>query len=59
VAVRLKTRRKPAIDSEPAVLPNVCPECGGPGYLEHINLVRETKVQSCQDCELRWESAID
>jgi hypothetical protein len=55
---RLKSRgRKP--DYEPAVvLPEVCPECGGAGYLDHINLVRDTKMQSCQDCHLRWETPI-
>ena len=59
MAVRLRTRRRNTEIEEPAVLPNVCPQCGGSGYLEHINLVRETKVPSCQDCELRWESDID
>ena len=55
---RLKSRVRKS-DSEPAVvLPEVCPECGGAGYLDHINLVRDTKTQSCQDCHLRWESPI-
>jgi hypothetical protein len=62
VAVRLKSRRKTveeiAPTDEPAILPNVCPECEGPGYLDYINLARETKVQSCRDCGFRWESAI-
>jgi hypothetical protein len=62
--VRLRDRRRardtttPTTD-EPAVLPNWCPECGGPGYLDSINLTRETKIQSCQECGLRWESRIE
>jgi hypothetical protein len=60
--VRLKPRRKAREFDEfeaTAVLPNVCPECGGSGYLDYINLVRDTKVQKCLDCDLRWESRID
>jgi NMD protein affecting ribosome stability and mRNA decay len=59
--VRLRPRRKASTTSfteQTAVLPNVCPECEGPGYLEYINLPRETKTQICRDCNLRWESAI-
>jgi len=65
--VRLKARRTtltraltPAhTTEEPVVLPNWCPDCGGSGYLDSINLVRETKVQTCQHCGLRWETRID
>ncbi|HEV3225257.1 MAG TPA: hypothetical protein VGZ52_00410 [Acidimicrobiales bacterium] len=60
--VRLRPRRKAShveIEESHAVLPNVCPECGGAGYLDSINLVREMKVQSCFACELRWESPIE
>jgi uncharacterized protein (DUF983 family) len=64
--VRLKSRRSTreaaathTIDDAPVVLPNWCPQCGGAGYLDSINLVRETKVQTCQACGLRWESDID
>ncbi|MEY2454808.1 MAG: hypothetical protein QOD92_4382 [Acidimicrobiaceae bacterium] len=58
--VRLRPRRKAtsSFTEQTAVLPNVCPQCGGPGYLEHINLVRETKTQTCQPCNVMWESAI-
>src|SRR3954467_7813151 len=44
---------------EPVVLPSVCPDCGGSGYLDSINVARETKLQSCKDCGTRWESRID
>ena len=55
---RLKLRGRRS-DSEPeVVLPEWCPDCGGAGYLDHINLIRETKTQSCQDCHLRWETPI-
>ena len=63
--VRLKPRRRSrpttttqTID-EPVVLPNWCPQCGGAGFLDSINLTRETKTQTCQDCGERWESEID
>jgi hypothetical protein len=61
--VRLRPRRKARTtrshENQAVVLPNVCPDCEGPGYLEYINLVRETKTQTCRNCELRWESPID
>jgi hypothetical protein len=59
--VHLRSRRKAhqtEVLDDPAVLPNVCPQCGGSGYLDYINLTRETKVQWCTACELRWESEI-
>ena len=62
--VRLKSRRSArgatqTIEEEPVVLPNWCPDCGGSGYLDAINLTKETKVQTCQECGLRWESHIN
>ena len=57
VRIGVLTRQQQSI--EPMVLPSVCPQCGGPGYLEHINLVRETTTQSCAACEILWESHID
>ena len=60
MSVRLLPRRKHRTESENlAILPNACPVCDGRGYLEHINLVHETKTQTCQDCGHRWESLID
>jgi hypothetical protein len=41
------------------VLPSLCPECGGAGYLDAINLNRETTLQTCTDCGVRWESPIE
>jgi hypothetical protein len=60
MAVRLRPRRKasPTVAHQTVVLPNVCPVCSGPGYLEHINLVRETKTQTCRSCNVLWESPI-
>jgi len=64
--VRLRSRRSArqaaatqTIEEEPVVLPNWCPQCGGAGYLDSINLTRETKMQTCQQCGLRWETHID
>jgi hypothetical protein len=61
--VRLRPRRRErttrSIENQAVVLPNVCPECEGPGYLEYINLVRQTKTQTCRNCDFHWESPID
>ena len=60
--VRLRPRRKAREEpetAEPVILPNTCPECGGPGYLDYINLTHETKTQACPSCRVRWESPID
>ena len=63
--VRLRTRRSTrdaatdTIPGDTVVLPEWCPQCGGAGYLDSINLIRETKMQSCQECGLRWETRID
>ena len=54
----LNRRGKKALGKPTAVLPNACPQCEGPGYLEYINLVRETKTQTCRECDFRWESPI-
>jgi len=54
------TRSRDLIEilDEPVVLPSVCPDCGGNGYLDRINLARETKTQTCKSCGVRWESRI-
>jgi hypothetical protein len=64
--VRLRSRRSTrnatateTIDGDSVVLPEWCPQCGGAGYLDSINLIKETKVQSCQECGMRWEAHID
>lgn len=36
-------------------LPTPCPECGGHGYLDRIDPVREIMYQHCTTCFLRWE----
>ena len=49
------------LETEPeptGILPGVCPDCQGPGILDHINLARETKTQTCRTCRHRWESPI-
>ncbi|HTN81899.1 MAG TPA: hypothetical protein VMK16_19680 [Acidimicrobiales bacterium] len=35
--------------------PTRCPECGGPGFLEHIDLRRGVMYQHGRECEHRWE----
>jgi hypothetical protein len=64
--VRLRSRRSTrdatateTIDGDSVVLPEWCPLCGGAGYLDSINLIRETKMQSCQECGMRWETHIE
>jgi hypothetical protein len=36
-------------------LPTPCPECGQPGYLDHIDLVRKRQFQHCPYCWHKWE----
>ena len=55
---RLKLRGKKSASESSVVLPGLCPACEGPGYLEHINLVNDTKTQTCRACHLIWETPI-
>lgn len=36
-----------------------CPECGTPGQLAYVDIVRQTAELSCQLCALRWETSPD
>jgi hypothetical protein len=36
-------------------LPTSCPECGEPGYLDHIDPYREIMYQHCPSCWTKWE----
>ena len=36
-------------------MPSPCPECGKPGYLDHIDLVRRRQYQHCPYCLHKWE----
>ena len=38
-------------------LPSPCPECGGAGYLDHIDMLRRVMYQHCPDCFERWTIA--
>lgn len=35
--------------------PTSCPECGGRGYLDHIDLIDRTQEQHCTVCGHKWE----
>jgi hypothetical protein len=35
--------------------PTRCPECGGPGFLEHIDLRKGVMYQHGRECEHKWE----
>ena len=35
--------------------PGRCPECGGRGYLDHIDLVDRVMYQHCTECRHSWE----
>lgn len=42
--------------------PTSCPECGGAGYLDHLDLVGRTQEQHCVVCRHEWtvsESELD
>jgi hypothetical protein len=34
--------------------PAACPVCGGPGYLDHINLRRQEQREHCMTCGHKW-----
>jgi hypothetical protein len=36
-------------------LPSPCPECGKPGYLDHIDPYREVMFQHCPSCWNKWQ----
>jgi len=38
-------------------LPTPCPECGGHGYLDGIDVKRRIMFQHCPDCLAKWETA--
>jgi hypothetical protein len=39
--------------------PQPCLSCGGPGYLDHVDLVRRTQTQRCRFCQTSWVTALD
>ena len=47
--------------AKPAVvefgLPTPCPECGGHGYLDGIDVKRQVMFQHCPECSAKWETA--
>ena len=34
--------------------PGPCPECGGKGYLDHIDLIDRLMYQHCLECGHKW-----
>ena len=39
-------------------LPTPCPQCGGDGYLAHIDLPRGKKHESCHSCGHWWSTPL-
>jgi hypothetical protein len=37
--------------------PNRCPQCGGVGYLEGVDLVHRVQHQHCTECFHKWSTA--
>ena len=37
--------------------PTPCPECGGHGYLDSIDLTERVMYQHCTTCFTRWETS--
>jgi len=58
---------EPVPDAEPAPQPvnrhafgpEPCASCGGPGYLDYVDLVRRTQSQRCRRCGSTWVTSID
>lgn len=38
-------------------LPGRCPDCGSPGYLDHIDMVEKVMYQHCTECAHKWTTA--
>jgi uncharacterized protein (DUF983 family) len=54
----------PAPDQAPraavhAGVPGRCPECGGFGYIDHIDMKYRTQTQHCRDCRHSWQFSFD
>lgn len=39
--------------------PTRCGECGGRGYLDHIDPYRRVQFEHCVDCGAKWEHSED
>jgi len=48
---------RPEVDREPW-MPGDCPACGGPGYLDRIDLRRHVQHQHCRRCDHRWREPV-
>lgn len=35
--------------------PTPCPQCGGRGYLDHLDMIDRIQYQHCTECGHRWE----
>jgi hypothetical protein len=33
---------------------NPCPECGSPGFLDHIDIIDRIQYEHCPDCDHKW-----
>jgi hypothetical protein len=38
-------------------LPTPCPDCGGNGYLDGIDVKRKLMFQHCPQCSAKWETS--
>ena len=36
--------------------PTPCPQCGGPGYLDSIDVSQRVMFQHCSSCFNKWET---
>lgn len=34
---------------------NPCPQCGSPGFLDHIDIIDRVQFEHCPDCGYKWE----
>ena len=58
-AQRERRRRDEVLPDRVWGMPSACPDCGGNGYLDRIDLVQEVMHQHCTACGLRWDTAKD
>lgn len=52
---RGQTPTSPTVAHQKWGRPGPCPECGGDGFLDHIDMIDRIMYQHCTDCLRKWQ----
>jgi hypothetical protein len=52
---RGQTPTKPTPKGQKWGRPGPCPDCGGDGFLDHIDMIDRIMYQHCTDCLHKWQ----